>query len=149
MAGLGETSEARALGEALAALRRDCGLSQAEAGARIGMTGQGWGLYEAGKRSSLFRPDVQRRLTGALGATPEALMLQAPGGAEVSTDRPKTSHPDNAPAHGLSARGRAFEAPPRTCDGCGWRRTNWRPGRRPARCWSTLWDVGRDEAKAV
>jgi len=109
MAGSGETSEARVLGEALAALRRDCGLSQAEAGARIGMTGQGWGLYEAGKRSSLFRPDVQRRLTGALGATPEALMLQAPGGAEVSTDRPKTSHPDNAPAHGLSARGRAFE----------------------------------------
>ena len=112
MDGISETSQARALGEALAALRRDCGLSQAEAGARIGMTGQGWGLYEAGKRSSLFRPDVQRRLTGALNATPEALMLPAPGGSQVSIDRPRTSLPDNAPPYGLSARGRAFDGAP-------------------------------------
>ncbi len=66
-------SEARWLGEALAALRRACGLSQAEAGRRAGMTGQGWGLYEAGKRPGLFRPDVQRRLTAALGASSDAL----------------------------------------------------------------------------
>ena len=79
MSGSDETSQARALGEALATLRRERGLSQAEAGARIGMTSQGWGLYEAGKRSSLFRPDVQRRLTGALDATPEALVLQMGG----------------------------------------------------------------------
>jgi len=56
--------DARRLGEALAALRREAGLSQAEAGQRAGMTSQGWGLYESGKRSGLFRPDVQRRLTG-------------------------------------------------------------------------------------
>ncbi len=66
-------TDARRLGEALAALRRARGLSQAEAGARLGMTSQGWGLYEAGKRPGLFRPDVQRRLTSALDATPEAL----------------------------------------------------------------------------
>ncbi len=100
MSGSDETSQARALGEALAALRRERGLSQAEAGARIGMTSQGWGLYEAGKRSSLFRPDVQRRLTGALDSTPEALVLQM-GGEPAS--------PEALPATGLSARGRVFD----------------------------------------
>ncbi len=67
--------QARALGEALATLRRERDLSQAEAGARAGMTSQGWGLYESGKRQGIFRPDVQRRLTAALEATPEALAL--------------------------------------------------------------------------
>jgi len=103
MIGSDETSQARALGEALTALRRERGLSQAEAGARIGMTSQGWGLYEAGKRSSLFRPDVQRRLTGALGSTPEALVLQM-GGEPAS--------PEALPATGLSARGRVFDGAP-------------------------------------
>jgi len=69
-------AELAALGEALARLRHACGLSQAEAGERVGMTGQGWGLYEAGKRAGLFRPDIQTRLTAALGATPEALSLE-------------------------------------------------------------------------
>lgn len=67
-------AELAALGEALARLRHAGGLSQAEAGERVGMTGQGWGLYEAGKRAGLFRPDIQTRLTVALGATPEALL---------------------------------------------------------------------------
>ena len=70
-----QDNDVRALGEALAALRRDRGLSQAEAGARVAMTSQGWGLYEAGKRPGLFRPDVQRRLTAALDASPEDLAL--------------------------------------------------------------------------
>ncbi|TPW02248.1 MAG: hypothetical protein FD125_2161 [bacterium] len=67
-------SDARRLGEALAALRRDRALSQAEAGRRAGMTSQGWGLYETGKRSGLYRPDVQKRLTAALDATPDDLL---------------------------------------------------------------------------
>ncbi|ASD28512.1 transcriptional regulator [Brevundimonas diminuta] len=91
------------MGEALATLRRERGLSQAEAGQRIGMTSQGWGLYEAGKRSSLFRPDVQRRLTGALDATPEALVLQLEG---------EPASPEVLAANGVSARGRAFEGAP-------------------------------------
>ncbi|WP_046652672.1 helix-turn-helix domain-containing protein [Brevundimonas diminuta] len=103
MSGSDETSQARALGEALATLRRERGLSQAEAGQRIGMTSQGWGLYEAGKRSSLFRPDVQRRLTGALDATPEALVLQLEG---------EPTSPEVLAANGVSARGRAFEGAP-------------------------------------
>lgn len=103
MSGSDETFQAGALGEALATLRRERGLSQAEAGQRIGMTSQGWGLYEAGKRSSLFRPDVQRRLTGALDATPEALVLQLEG---------EPASPEVLAANGVSARGRAFEGAP-------------------------------------
>ena len=88
---------ARRLGEALAALRRARGLSQAEAGERVGMTSQGWGLYEAGKRSGLFRPDVQRRLTAALDATPEAL---------------SPAVPEAVPAPGLRSDGAAWIGPP-------------------------------------
>jgi transcriptional regulator with XRE-family HTH domain len=92
------------LGEALAALRRERGLSQAEAGARLDMTSQGWGLYESGRRPGLFRPDVQRRLTGVLDSTPEALALILGG---VSPElRP-------SPA-GLESRGRDFEGAARS-----------------------------------
>ncbi|WP_165906559.1 MULTISPECIES: helix-turn-helix transcriptional regulator [Brevundimonas] len=94
-------NEARLLGEALAALRRERGLSQAEAGQKIGMTSQGWGLYEAGKRPGLFRPDVQRRLTGALDMTPEDLALAMLGA-------PATPIPTRD-VRGLEARGRAFD----------------------------------------
>lgn len=93
-------SDARRLGEALAALRRGRALSQAEAGRRAGMTSQGWGLYETGKRSGLYRPDVQRRLTAALDATPQDL-VQPPPEAGVS---------------GMASEGRPFvhAAPPST-----------------------------------
>lgn len=94
-------SDARRLGEALAALRRDRALSQAEAGRRAGMTSQGWGLYETGKRSGLFRPDVQRRLTAALGATPEDLLLLRRCPAETAF------HPDTA-GPGMASEGRTF-----------------------------------------
>ena len=89
------------LGEALAALRRERGLSQAEAGARLNMTSQGWGLYESGRRPGLFRPDVQRRLTGALDSSPDALALLLSGQTEQPT---AASDP-----MGLEGRGRAFE----------------------------------------
>lgn len=96
--------DVRRLGEALATLRREAGLSQAEAGQRAGMTSQGWGLYETGKRPGLFRPDVQRRLTGAIGSTAEALALVhdvAPATIESSKD-----------ASGLASRGRTFRDAP-------------------------------------
>ncbi len=102
MARFASDPDAAALGEGLAALRRAAGLSQAEAGARIGMTSQGWGLYESGKRPGLFRPDVQRRLTGALDATPEDLALilarQGPAPSPATT--------------GVESRRRAFNPPP-------------------------------------
>jgi transcriptional regulator with XRE-family HTH domain len=93
-------SDARRLGEALAALRRERALSQAEAGRKAGMTSQGWGLYETGKRSGLYRPDVQRRLTAALDATPDDLVLrQAP---------PDLAAPAGHAGPGMASEGRAF-----------------------------------------
>lgn len=91
--------DALRLGEALAALRRERGLSQAEAGARLAMTSQGWGLYESGRRSGIHRPDIQRRLTGALDATPEDLALR------LGSDAPT---PEKPPAAGVEGRGRGF-----------------------------------------
>lgn len=99
-------AEAKALGEALSRLRRERGLSQAEAGARIAMSSQGWGLYETGKRSGLFRPDIQRRLTSALDATPEDLALLV---GEKTVAAPLAVRPALT---GVSARGRGFEAAP-------------------------------------
>lgn len=95
-----DRTAAERLGAALTALRRERGLSQAEVGARIGMTSQGWGLYEAGRRAGLFRPDVQRRLTGALDATPEALALKQ---MEIGDDVPET--PTDAPGGGMKSGG--------------------------------------------
>jgi len=94
-------SDARRLGEALAALRREAGLSQAEAGARLGMTSQGWGLYESGKRPGLFRPDIQRRLTTAIGASPEALALKLAAAPAAAPE----------PASGMESAGRPFAGP--------------------------------------
>lgn len=92
--------DALRLGEALAALRRERGLSQAEAGARASMTSQGWGLYEAGRRPGLFRPDVQRRLTAALDASPEDLALGLARSASPTAPE--------APSTGVSSRERPW-----------------------------------------
>ena len=94
-------SDARRLGEALAALRQDRNLSQAQAGERVGMTSQGWGLYEAGKRPGLFRPDVQRRLTAALGSSPEELALK------LGSPLP----PEPVAVTGVESGGRGFSGP--------------------------------------
>ena len=94
-------SDARRLGEALAALRQDRNLSQAQAGERVGMTSQGWGLYEAGKRPGLFRPDVQRRLTAAIGSSPEELALK------LGSPLP----PEPVAVTGVESGGRGFSGP--------------------------------------
>ena len=99
MARFESDAEVRTLGDALARLRRDQGLSQAEAGARAGMTSQAWGLYESGKRPGLFRPDTQRRLTQAIGTTVDALGLQA------GLDKPAKPA---VVASGVQSAGRAF-----------------------------------------
>lgn len=95
-------SDARRLGEALAALRQERNLSQAQAGERVGMTSQGWGLYESGKRPGLFRPDVQRRLTIAIGSSPEELALKL--------GVPAVAPPERI-AQGVESRGRTFADP--------------------------------------
>ena len=91
------------IGEALAVLRRERGLSQAEAGARLDMTSQGWGLYESGRRPGLFRPDVQRRLTAALDSTPDVLALTAARIVPPLAERTP---------QGLESKGRGFDGPP-------------------------------------
>ena len=90
------------LAAALTDLRRRQGLSQAEAGAALGMTSQAWGLYEAGRRPGLFRPDVQARLTGALDLTPEDLRLALARLVGESDRTPATA--------GVEAQGRTFTA---------------------------------------
>lgn len=65
------------LGRALAYLRREAGMSQPQAAERIGTSAQNWGKYENGKASSLFRPDVQRRVAGAVNADIETLKMVA------------------------------------------------------------------------
>lgn len=60
-------------GKALASLRRMAGLSQAAAGERAGMSGQGWAKYESGQAPSIHQPSTQVRLTQALGYTPRDL----------------------------------------------------------------------------
>lgn len=65
-----DDTEARLWGRALSVLRHSKGLSQAQAAEAFGeggITAQGWGLYEGGKRPGIFRPEVQRKLAAALG----------------------------------------------------------------------------------
>jgi transcriptional regulator with XRE-family HTH domain len=65
-------------GRALASVRNERGINQADAGAAFGtapgISSQAWGQYEAGNRPGIFRPDVQSKLAAALGATVEDLL---------------------------------------------------------------------------
>lgn len=70
-----ENAEAKALGAALRVLRKRRGLSQPAAGEVFGISGEGWRKYEAGMAPSIFKPDTQRRLTAALGADINELMV--------------------------------------------------------------------------
>lgn len=67
----------RALGRALAVLRVRAGLSQSQAGARLGVTGQGWSKYENGMARSIFQPSVQARLAESVGASRADLLEEA------------------------------------------------------------------------
>lgn len=64
--GTTDKAEAKILGRALQVLRSRAGLSQERAGATIGLSGEGWRKYELGS-PGLFRPDMQERLSAALG----------------------------------------------------------------------------------
>lgn len=72
---------AKLLGMALSFLRNQTGLSGAQAADRyedLGhgkMSAQNWSKYERGAAPGIFKPDVQRKLTDALGATPDDLAL--------------------------------------------------------------------------
>ena len=102
-----DDQEARLWGRALSVLRHGKGLSQAQAAEAFGEGGisaQGWGLYESGKRPGIFRPEVQRKLAKALGVTPADLLearraLDGPAAerrpmAEIREFRPKAAAGD-------------------------------------------------------
>lgn len=72
----GDERQARLYGRALAALRTRNRMTQAEAAARYAalagledFSPQAWGLYEAGKRVAIFRPDTQRFMLSAIDAS--------------------------------------------------------------------------------
>ena len=102
-----DLTEARSWGRALASLRERNALSQDAAGQNFGVgSGAAWGKYEQGKAPSIFRPDTQRRLVAALGATLEELHLEKAKLADA-TESPKP----NAP-HAAERPRRSFEPAP-------------------------------------
>lgn len=72
-----DDAEAKALGEALRALRQRSKMSQAEAAAAMGLgSGEAWRVYETGKAPTIFKPGVQFRLANAVGATMAELLAE-------------------------------------------------------------------------
>jgi transcriptional regulator with XRE-family HTH domain len=71
-----DTPEAQLLGRALSILRKRVGLSQAGAGERFGISGEGWRKYETGLAKSIFSPDSQTRLARAVSASREELLAE-------------------------------------------------------------------------
>lgn len=67
--------ELKLLGRALAQLRADRGFTQDTASAAFGTSPQNWAKYENGRAPTLYRPDVQRRLTKAIGSDMEELQM--------------------------------------------------------------------------
>lgn len=68
-------SELVLLGRTVSYLRREAGISQEEAGKRYGTSGQNWGKFERGIASTIFQPNVQKRLAAALGADHETFLM--------------------------------------------------------------------------
>lgn len=77
-----DDAELKLLGQALANLRERAKLSQGQAAEAYrsddgddarGTTSQNWSKYERGQAPGIFKPEVQRRLTRAVGATPDDL----------------------------------------------------------------------------
>jgi transcriptional regulator with XRE-family HTH domain len=79
-----EKLEAARLGRALRVLRLRCGLSREDAGARMGIGGEGWAKYERGQSAGIFRPSVRRRLAEALGFVVADLLAEAARVAAVA-----------------------------------------------------------------
>ncbi len=72
-----EDDTAKLLGRALLLLRKEKGLTQPQAGEAFGpapgISAQAWSQYEAGSRPGIHRPEVQRKLVAALGASVDDL----------------------------------------------------------------------------
>ncbi|WP_082564485.1 LexA family transcriptional regulator [Caulobacter sp. Root1472] len=90
-----EDNPAKLLGRALMLLRKEKGLTQPQAGeafgAAPGISAQAWSQYEAGSRPGIHRPEVQRKLVAALGATLEDLQRHLYGLDRSGQDAPPAS----------------------------------------------------------
>lgn len=101
-----DAPEQKLLGKALGALRRRAGLSQVDAGAEYGITGEGWRKYEAGAAKAIFTPDTQAKLTAAIGFNRQDLLDER---ARLTGEDPPSS-PRQTPADRRTwARARAPE----------------------------------------
>jgi transcriptional regulator with XRE-family HTH domain len=83
-------AERRMLGRALAYLRKEAGLNQAQAGEKIGTSGQNWAKYETGGAPTIQNAEVQRRLAQAVNSDVETWMMvraRLAGARPVQADR--------------------------------------------------------------
>ncbi|MBX3480113.1 MAG: helix-turn-helix transcriptional regulator [Caulobacter sp.] len=90
-------------GKAVASLRSSLDLTQPQLADRLDWTVQNLGLYERGKRQGILRRAIRKKITDAMGVSPEELDLaraNLPGGS-----------PARQPATELASGGRTFLHP--------------------------------------
>jgi transcriptional regulator with XRE-family HTH domain len=94
-----DEAELQLWAETIRIVRSKRDLSQEVAGARFGISGQGWRKYEAGVAPGIFRPGTQRRIAFALGVPADYLrsvkedIAQGLAGARGHTSPSKDSNP--------------------------------------------------------
>lgn len=86
-------------GRALERVRRDLGLGQQQVADALGWTIQNVGLYERGKRPGILKKALRKKLTDALGVSPETLDKARAVIAGAATQ---------APTYGIEAPSRSF-----------------------------------------
>lgn len=72
-----DEAEAKALAEALKALRKRAGLSQSQAAEAMGLSSnEAWRFYETGKSQAIFKPGIQFKLAHAVQASLSDLLVE-------------------------------------------------------------------------
>jgi len=106
--------ETRLLGRALESLRARSGKTQSEAADDVHphpWTSQNWGYYARGERSGIHKPSTQRKLTAALGFTPDDLIAEAARLESGEDEANEILHAAPRPILGASEDARSFIMP--------------------------------------